>query len=107
MKSPLCAAVALLITIPPLASAASCEDPSRKGSSGLAPECAQLDPITIFGRAQSARDVAGGASAITATDLDQFVTTDVVRALRRVPGVALQVEDGWALRPNISIRGTA
>jgi Fe(3+) dicitrate transport protein len=107
MKALLCATLALLITIPTLASAASCEPPSREGGSGLAPECAQLDPITIFGSAQSARDVAGGASAITAADLDQFETTDVVRALRRVPGVALQVEDGWALRPNISIRGTA
>ena len=107
MRAPLCAAVALLITVPQLASAASCEDPAGKGDSGLAPECAQLDPITIFGTAQSARDVAGGASVVTTADLDQFVTTDVVRALRRVPGVALQVEDGWALRPNISIRGTA
>lgn len=107
MKAPLCAAVALLFTVPQLASAASCEDPAKKGGSGLAPECAQLDPITIFGTAQSARDVAGGASVVTTADLDQFVTTDVVRALRRVPGVALQVEDGWALRPNISIRGTA
>ncbi|MGK2924994.1 MAG: TonB-dependent receptor family protein [Lysobacterales bacterium] len=107
MKALLCATLALLITIPTRVSGASCEDPSRDGSSGLAPECAQLDPITIFGTAQSARDVAGGASAITAADLDQFETTDVVRALRRVPGVALQVEDGWALRPNISIRGTA
>ena len=101
------AVAALLIATPAVASAAGCEDSAQdsKADRGLA--CAQLDPITIFGRAQSARDVAGGASAITAEDLDQFETTDVVRALRRVPGVALQIEDGWALRPNISIRGTA
>ena len=83
------AVAALLIATPAVASAAGCEDSAQdsKADRGLA--CAQLDPITIFGRAQSARDVAGGASAITAEDLDQFETTDVVRALRRVPGVAL------------------
>ncbi|RPH99604.1 MAG: TonB-dependent receptor [Lysobacterales bacterium] len=106
--NPLLLAVAvLLIAIPAVASAASCEDPSRGSKTDRGLACAQLDPITIFGSAQTARDVAGGASAITAEDLDEFETTDVVRALRRVPGVALQVEDGWALRPNISIRGTA
>ncbi len=42
--------------------------------------------------------VAGGASVITPQDLEQFDTTDIVRALRRVPGVSLQIEDGWALR---------
>lgn len=51
--------------------------------------------------------MAGGASLITAEELEQFVNTDVARALRRVPGVSIQLEDGWALRPNISIRGTA
>jgi len=71
------------------------------------PECAQLAPITIFGSADRARDVAGGASLISAAELEQFQNSDVVRALRRIPGVAMQLEDGWALRPNISIRGTA
>jgi Fe(3+) dicitrate transport protein len=101
------AAAALLIASPALTSAAGCEDPARDRDVKPGMACAQLDPITIFGSAQTARDVAGGASAVTAEDLDQFETTDVVRALRRVPGVSLQVEDGWALRPNISIRGTA
>lgn len=71
------------------------------------PSCAQLEPITIFGSADQARDVAGGASVISAEELEQFENSDVVRALRRVPGVSIQLEDGWALRPNISIRGTA
>jgi len=71
------------------------------------PQCTQLEPITIFGSAEQARNVAGGASLITAEELEQFESTDVARALRRVPGVSIQLEDGWALRPNISIRGTA
>lgn len=107
MYALLAAATALLVTIPALASTAGCDDPFGGKGPDRATQCAQLDPITIFGSAQTARDVAGGASAVTAADLDQFATTDVVRALRRVPGVSLQVEDGWALRPNIGIRGTA
>jgi Fe(3+) dicitrate transport protein len=71
------------------------------------PSCTQLEPITIFGSADQARDVAGGASVISAEELQQFENIDVVRALRRVPGISMQLEDGWALRPNISIRGTA
>ena len=86
---------------------AECQDPTQLTGSDPGPECAQLEPITIFGTAQTARDVAGGASRITHQDLEEFETTDVVRALRRVPGVSLQIEDGWALRPNISIRGSA
>jgi len=71
------------------------------------PTCMQLDPITIFGSAEQARDVAGGASIVSAEDLEQYENSDVIRALRRVPGVSIQLEDGWGLRPNISIRGTA
>ena len=51
--------------------------------------------------------MAGGASLITPEDLERFETTNVVQALRQVPGIAVQLEDGYGLRPNISIRGTA
>ncbi len=77
------------------------------GGSAFAPPCMQLETITIFGSADKARDVAGGASQLDLAALEEFETTDIVRALRRVPGVSIQLEDGWALRPNISIRGTA
>ena len=95
----------------PLRLQAEC-DPNQEDSTqgGQEPcvqrETRQLETMTIFGVAQDPRDVAGGASEISAADLEAFATTDVVRALRRVPGASLQTEDGYGLRPNISIRGT-
>ncbi|MDT8319049.1 MAG: TonB-dependent receptor plug domain-containing protein, partial [Xanthomonadales bacterium] len=85
---------------------AECNDSALADDSAKGPKCAQLEPLTIFGTAQTARDVAGGASVLTSDDPSTFETTDVQRALRRVPGLSLQIEDGWALRPNIGIRGT-
>lgn len=77
------------------------------GQAANGPYCPQMEQVTILGKAIDARDVAGGASVVTAEDLEAFGVTDVERAIRRVPGVSLQVEDGFGLRPNISIRGTA
>ncbi|HLF31095.1 MAG TPA: TonB-dependent receptor [Xanthomonadales bacterium] len=79
-----------------------CADKQQTG-----PECVQLELITIFGNADAALDVAGGASMITPKDLEKFETSNFVQALRQVPGVSVQLEDGWGLRPNVSIRGTA
>lgn len=105
--STLLTGIAIVLLSLPVSSIAECLDLSQQGGSSAGLECAQLQPITIFGTAQTARDVAGGASMVSPEDLEEFETTDIVRALRRVPGVSLQIEDGWALRPNISIRGTA
>jgi Fe(3+) dicitrate transport protein len=67
---------------------------------------AVVENVSVFGLALDARDVAGGASTIDAAELEEFESTDVIRALRRVPGASFQLEDGFGLRPNISIRGT-
>ena len=66
-----------------------------------------METVTVFASAGEAGNVAGGANYISPQYLEKFEITDVARALRQVPGVSIQVEDGWALRPNISIRGTA
>ncbi len=106
MKALIRGTAILLFSLPAI-STADCLDPSQQSNPDTGYECALLEVMTIFGTAQTARDVAGGASVLSHEDLEIFETTDVVRALRRVPGVSLQIEDGWALRPNISIRGTA
>lgn len=66
-----------------------------------------LDPVTIVGSPEAARSVTGGATVITEEELEKHEFTDIQRILRLVPGVSVQVEDGFGLRPNISIRGTA
>ena len=98
---------ALMLLALPTHGISACLDPSQETGFDNGLECAQLQAMSILGTAQTARDVAGGASVLTSKDLEEFETTDIARALRRVPGVSLQLEDGWALRPNISIRGTA
>lgn len=85
----------------------NCQSGDTTQSATSEPGCSRLEEVSILGQASDVRDVAGGASVISARELEQFVATDVMRAIRRIPGVSLQLEDGFGLRPNISIRGTA
>jgi len=64
------------------------------------------DTVTIIGRQRDLNDVAGSAQLIDAAELDVFLASDIMRVLRRVPGVYVQEEDGFGLRPNIGIRGS-
>jgi len=75
--------------------------PAAKGEMPLA-----LSPVAIIGSAAAARNIPGGATVITEQDLKKYEFTDIQRILRQVPGVSIQLEDGFGLRPNISIRGT-
>jgi Fe(3+) dicitrate transport protein len=67
---------------------------------------AAIDTITIFGRHADVADVPGSAHKIGSEELEIFNTADIMRALRIVPGVYLQEEEGFGLRPNIGIRGS-
>jgi len=64
-----------------------------------------IEEITIVGDREQSGQITGSAEFIGPEDLQKFEYTDVQRILRQAPGVSLQVEDGYGLRPNISIRG--
>ena len=64
-----------------------------------------IEEITIVGDRAQAGQITGSAEFIGPEDLEKFEYADVQRILRQAPGVSLQVEDGYGLRPNISIRG--
>jgi Fe(3+) dicitrate transport protein len=64
-----------------------------------------IEEITIVGDRVQAGQITGSAEFIGPEDLEKFEYADVQRILRQAPGVSLQVEDGYGLRPNISIRG--
>ncbi len=50
--------------------------------------------------------VPGAVTVLSAKELRRQGAVDVNRALRSVPGVYLQEEDGFGLRPNIGLRGS-
>jgi len=62
---------------------------------------------TILGSEYAAQNRTGASYFLSAADLEQFGYADINRTLRAVPGVNLYEEDGYGLRPNISLRGTS
>jgi Fe(3+) dicitrate transport protein len=66
-----------------------------------------LKTNVIFGNKYVAQNRTGSAYYISPKELQKFNFTDVNRALRTVPGVNIYEEDGFGLRPNISLRGTS
>lgn len=66
----------------------------------------QLMRFSVLGDARAARAAAGSAHFIGPEELETFSRSDVLRVLREVPGIYLQEEEGYGLRPNIGIRGS-
>ena len=65
-----------------------------------------IESVTIVGSAEDARNLPGSVSVISNEDLKKTMDTDIHKILSSVPGVFFRTEDGYGLRPNISIRGT-
>ena len=66
----------------------------------------EIDTVTIIGHRIDVADVPGSAHVVDSEELEVFVQSDILRVLRTVPGVYLQEEEGFGLRPNIGIRGS-
>lgn len=60
----------------------------------------------ILGSKFKARNRAGSAYYISPEEIRKLGYTDINRMLKAVPGVNMYEEDGFGLRPNISLRGT-
>jgi len=66
-----------------------------------------LEEVVTIGSRAEIEKIAGSAYFIGEDILDKFEYSDVQRISREIPGVSIQIEDGYGLRPNISIRGVA
>jgi Fe(3+) dicitrate transport protein len=65
----------------------------------------QLEEVSIIGTEQDARKLAGTGSVIDSKQIAIEAARDINQLLKTVPGVYIQEEDGYGLRPNIGIRG--
>ena len=84
------------------------ESPSEPPAAAVPPaeDPIILSPIVVVASRAEARAVGGSATYLDEASLQTFAYSDVNRVLRQAPGVVLQEEDGFGLRPNIGIRGS-
>ena len=72
-----------------------------------ADEGTEVEEVTIIGTKEDVKELAGSGAVISNEDLQKAMDTDIHKILSAVPGVYFRTEDGYGLRPNISIRGTS
>lgn len=65
-----------------------------------------LAPIVVTADKSDAFAIGGSVQRLDLTDMERFSYSDPNRVLRQIPGVYLQEEEGFGLRPNIGIRGS-
>ena len=67
----------------------------------------EVESVTIIGSKDDLKELAGSGAVISNEDLEKAMDTDIQKILTAVPGLYMRTEEGYGLRPNISIRGTA
>ncbi|MDP6578446.1 MAG: TonB-dependent receptor [Candidatus Marinimicrobia bacterium] len=89
------------------------EGQSKKIRFELRSKILELDPVLILKERSSVVGfgpkflrIPGSTSVVTSRDLAKYNDTDINRIITRIPGVYVQEEDGFGLRPNIGMRGT-
>lgn len=72
---------------------------------GAEKEVITLPTVEVVGSAERLPQIAGSASILYEEELTSSRVFTVHEALRKVPGVNIRDEEGFAIRPNIGLRG--
>lgn len=65
-----------------------------------------VERVMMTGGQRGLDNIPGSAHYISPAELETFSFNNPHRVLQQVPGVYIQEEDGYGLRPNIGLRGT-
>ena len=65
-----------------------------------------IERVNVVGSVEGMDAIGGSAHVIGREELKENRYNDIHRILQMVPGVTIQEEDGYGLRPNIGMRGT-
>jgi Fe(3+) dicitrate transport protein len=82
----------------------------KKQQDSLAEISKELPEITVkhttlIGNEKGLNSMPGSAYYLSTKELQKFNYSDINRVLKSIPGVNIQEEDGFGLRPNIGLRG--
>lgn len=72
------------------------------------PSLTIYERIMVVGNPERVNEIPGSAHVIDATELrrQKQGVNDIHRMLRQIPGINIQEEEGYGLRPNIGMRGS-